>query len=304
MSQNLAALDLNLLLVLEVLLAERSVTRAARRLGLSQSATSHALARLRTALDDPLFVRTSRGLTPTAKASRLAIPLRQAFGQLRQALDEPSPFDPATAAGTVRICSADIGQSLLVPGLSAIVAQRAPQVLLVVMGFPEDVYGLLSSWHADLVLGLAGVGPELHQRVLMSEPFRCVVREQHPGLRDGALPLEAYVEYGHVLVSPKGTPRGFVDRALGALGRSRRVALVVPHLLPAAQAVATTDLVLTAPARLAAGAAELLPLVVVDPPLEIEPFPLAMSWHDRRHDDPLHAWIRTQLAELAQARER
>src|SRR5687768_3687274 len=112
MRQNLAALDLNLLLVLEVLLAERSVTRAARRLGLSQSATSHALARLRVALDDPLFVRTSRGLAPTAKASRLAGPLRQAMSELRSALVDPAAFDPATAVGTVRICSADIGQSL------------------------------------------------------------------------------------------------------------------------------------------------------------------------------------------------
>jgi DNA-binding transcriptional LysR family regulator len=302
MSQNLAALDLNLLLVLEVLLAERSVTRAARRLGLSQSATSHALGRLRQVLDDPLFVRSPRGLVPTARAIQLASPLRAAFGELRSALSGPSPFEPATAAGTVRICTADFGQSLLVPGLCATVARQAPQVQLITTGFPQDVQTMLSSGQADLALGMAGVGPELNQIVLVTEPFRCVVRRGHPALQDGAdtLPLDTYAELGHVLVSQKGVPRGFVDRALSARGLSRKVALVVPHLLPAAQAVAVSDLVWTAPVRLAETAAQLLPLRVLEPPLEIEPFSLAMSWHDRRHGDPLHAWIREQIRELAQ----
>lgn len=301
MQSRLAAIDLNLLLVLEALMIERNVTSAARRLGLSQSAASHALARLRETLDDPLFTRTSRGMTPTAEANRLFGPVREALEQLRGALSDRTPFDPASASGLVRICAADLGHTFVIPELCARLSARAPRVALSTMGFLEDTFQMLADGRADVALGLASLGPDLHQRPLDSQPFLCVVRREHPQLEGGRLSLEDYVSLKHALVSPRGLPRGYVDRALAERGLSREVALVAPHLLPAALAVASSDLVLTVPARMAVVAASLLPLKVFEPPVPVEPFSLTMSWHDRRDNDPLHAWVREEIVSIVSA---
>lgn len=290
----LAGVDLNLLVVLDALLAEGHVTRAARRVGLSQSATSHALTRLRSLLDDPILVRTGAGMVPTDRAEALREPVREALALLARALRPPAAFDPASARGRVTVSAVDFAQSALVPALVARLAEAAPGVDLVMAPYPADPTRALSQGEIDLCVGLERELPQLHQEPLWSEPFTCVVRRGHPCLR-GRMTVERYAALDHAMVSPRAMARGFVDRGLRERGLRRRVRLVVPHFLGAVLAVTESDLVLTIAASIARRFVTAFPIALFDPPLPVEPFTLTMAWHTRQEADPLLAWLREQV---------
>ncbi len=297
---HLASVDLNLAVVLHALLTERSVSRAGKRLGLSQSATSHALARLRQLVGDPLVLRTPRGVEPTARGDAIASPLAAALEALERALLAPPTFDPSTARRAFRVGASDYAEFLLLPPLLARIAEEAPGVDLWGHSHGDEVHDRLRSGELDLALGVARKeqSPGIQSAPLLEERFVCVVREGHPLLR-GALTVARFVAARHAFIAPRGRPGGAVDDALAALGHKRRVALAVPHFLVAPHVIARTDLVLTVAERIALAFAALLPLRVLPPPVTLPGFTLSLIWHERNEVDPAQAWLRSRISEVA-----
>jgi DNA-binding transcriptional LysR family regulator len=297
---NLAAMDLNLLRVLDALLTERQLTRAAQRVGLSQPAMSHALARLREHLGDPLFVRTPRGLVPTARAMQLATPLRTALTALEQAFAGASAFDPRVARRTFAIAAADYASFVIVPRLVEKLTRVAPHVDLWVHAPAPDPVEQLSLGDVDFVLGPRFGWRELasiHAQTLYHERFVCLVRRDHPRVKR-RLDLATYASLTHVFVAPRGRPGGVVDEALGLVGLTRRVGLAVPHFLVAPHVVASSDMVVTLGARVAEPPMRVLPLKLVEAPVELPGFDVQLCWHERTTHDPAHQWLRAQVLEL------
>ncbi|HMI83287.1 MAG TPA: LysR family transcriptional regulator [Polyangiaceae bacterium] len=298
---HMAGLDLNLALVLHALLAERSVSRAAARLGMSQSAASHALSRLRVALGDPLVVRSPRGVLPTARAEAMAAPLAAGLALLEKTLLAPPPFEPATTIRTFRIATADYAEFVILPPFLRALTREAPQIDTWIRPFAEDPFGALERGDVDLAIGLAGPaggGPNGYIAGLLDDRLVCVVRSGHP-LTRGRLTLTRFAGAKHVLIAPTGRPGGFVDDALAARGLKRQIAVAVPHFLAAPHVVAETDLVLTVASRIAASFATVLPLKFMELPFDLPEVHISMLWHRRQHDDPAHAWVRRRLAETA-----
>lgn len=297
----LRTVDLNLLVALDVLLAERHVTRAAARLGITQSAASHALARLRDLLGDPLLVRGPGGpLIPSARALQLAPQLRKVLEDLAGVL-RAETFDPATARRTFRIGGSDYVELVLLPRLMARLARVAPNVDLWVHAFDDMGDVELASGKLDCVLAPPRPAERpsgMFEKVILRESFTCVLRAGHP-LARSRLTLARYCELAHLMVAPRGTPGSFVDDALAAAGRTRRVALAVPHFLVVPYVIAATDLVATLASRIAQLFSATLDLVMMPPPVAIAGFSIALTWHERNHHDPAQRWFRDQIAAVA-----
>ncbi|MCX7893234.1 MAG: LysR family transcriptional regulator [Burkholderiales bacterium] len=298
---DIRAVDLNLLVALDALLAERNVSRAARRLGLSQSALSAQLAKLRELFGDPLLLRTPRGMLPTAKAGELAAPLRQVLFEIGRLVQPSEAFDPARAAVTFAIAATDYVEYAMLPRIVDHLAVNAPAARLAVR--PPDFTAIarqLESGEVDLALlgrhNLANAPPDVRSRPLYTERFVAVVRREHP--RVGArLTLDLFCELDHVLVSLSGGAfAGFTDQALAAQGRSRRVRLSVPHFLLVPEIIARSDMIAVLPERLARGYAERLRILAT--PIEIGEITIVEAWHERVHRDPAQAWLRQVLFDL------
>lgn len=292
--------DLNQLRALDALLTERSVTGAARRLGLTQPAMSHALSRLRETLGDPLLVRSGRGMALTPRAEALAPRLRLALRGLEDAVRAELPFDPASARRSFRVAAADYAELVLLPALIPRLEREAPGVDLW-MRRPVDELEALVDSDTDLVVGLLRPGEQaagIKHRALFRERFVVILRADHP-LASGPLTLEAYAAAKHAFIAPRGGPGGVVDDALAKVGLSRRVALAIPHFLVAPYVVAGSDLVLTLAERVARAFAQHLPLVIVEPPLPLPEFTMSLMWHERMDADLGHIWLRNLLVEVA-----
>jgi DNA-binding transcriptional LysR family regulator len=231
-------LDLNLLVLLDALLHERNVTRAAERVGLSQSAASHALKRLRDHFDDPLLVRGRDGMALAARAKALAAPIDHALRTLEATLRDSGTFDPRRSRHTFTIAMTDYLAVLLLPALHARVAREAHGIDLRVTAIVADVEATLSSEETDLVITMAAQPeePGLYQQRLFEERYVCVMRRGHLAARR-QLTLDAFCALDHALISPRNG-RGVVDRALAVVGRERRVAAQLPHWLVAPHLVA------------------------------------------------------------------
>lgn len=299
-AMQLSAVDLNLLVALDALLRERSVQGAARRVGITPSAMSHALDRLRALLDDPVLVRAGRAMVPTPRAEALAGPLRVALDQVEALLRPAEGFDPARLARAFRLRVPDSLALALVPSLERILAAEAPGVDLHLQAVDGNTAAALRDGRTDMAVAIVADPPgDLHRRALLTEHFACVVRAGHP--RVGAtLDLDTWCALTHVLVSPRGDSRGPVDDALERLGRARRVGRVVPSFLTAAVLAANTDHVLTVSRRVAEALAGPLGLRVLDPPLALPPYTLSLFWHARDDADPAHAWLRGALVRAAE----
>lgn len=301
---NLANVDLNLLFVLNALLETRSVTRTARRLGLTQSAVSHALKRLRVTMGDELLVRVPGGMAPTARACALAEPLRQALSTLSDVVASPRAFEPSTAQRMFRVMAADFAQFVLLPGLLGLLARCAPGIdVWVVAGALEDPDAALVAGEVDLVIGVPGRGHRLagvQQRRLFEERFVCLARTGHPEVQ-GKLTLEQYVSLPHAFVAPRGRAGGIVDDVLAERGLVRRVALAVPNFLVVPHVILASDLIVTLGSRLGKAFEKTWPLQVLDPPVPIPGFTVTLSWHERWHGDPGHTWMRSQVASVAES---
>jgi DNA-binding transcriptional LysR family regulator len=296
----LARVDVNLLVAFEALVQEKNVTRAARRLAISQSAMSHTLARLRTALGDELFVRAGSGMTPTPVALRIAVPIREALARIGAVLVRSGPLDPAELRATFRLRAFDFAQIAIVPRLVAALASSAPHVTVIALAHGRDTARALEEGTADLAIGLVREPHGPTQRELSSEPFASVVRGGHPCLAS-PMTLERFAALRHAIVSPVGRPSGFVDGVLAEHGLARDVAYTSPHLYSAALAVARSDMILTGAARVLAELVTTLPLTLVPLPVEVPPFHVAMTWHERRTEDEVHRWLRERVIEAARS---
>ena len=293
-------LDLNLLRVLEALLAERHVTRAAARLGLTQSAVSNALRRLRAAFGDELFQRTPAGMEPTALARELAGPVGAALDAVRAAAALNRPFDPATARDEVTMGVSDYAELVLGPPLIAELARTAPGLSLTLRHVDREVaLDLLERDRAQLAVGTLPEPPAHMTRVvLLRDGFGVLVRQGHPA--EGGLDLAAFLAWPHLLVSAVASRRA-VDRALATIGERRRVAAVVAHHLAAGAVLRRSDLLCTLARRVALPLAEAFGLVLLPLPAEVALGAQSVSlvFHNRYAQHPAHRWLRRLVAETA-----
>ena len=289
--------DLNLIVALDVLLEEGSATRAADRLGVTQSAVSRMLGRLRTAFRDPLFVRTARGLTPTRRALALSAPLRQAVRELERLVLEAPGFDPSVARRGFRIAAVDYAQVVLIAPLLARLASEAPQLDVEVRQPTAESERDLESGALDLLLmPRQPSGPGVVWTALHEAEYTCVVWQEHPVRR---LDARAFAAMAHVLVTPRERPGGgAVDVALEEHGLARRVAVRVPTFLMVPYLLVGTDRIATVPTRIATELASRHPLRILPPPVEVAPFTLCQAWHEIHRHDPAHRWLREQVARV------
>lgn len=297
---DLTDVDLNLLKLFDALVRERSVTRAGLHLGLSQPATSRALGRLRAMLDDRLVVRGRLGLELTPRGAALAGPVSRLL-DAALGIVAPAAFDPARATGRITIAAHDHLSLVVLSGLVERFARAAPALSLHIAPPAGDNVGLIEAGMADLALGMFDAAPgSLHRRTLYTDHLVCVMRTGHAAAA-GAVDLERYAALRHVTVTISGVGESTVDAALTALGRTRHVALRVPHFVAGAMLVADSDMILTLPGRLARRLATQLPLAILDLPLQVAPVSPAMIWHERVHGDPAHVWVRQQLVDVVAA---
>lgn len=293
---DLRRIDLNLLVILDALLSEQHVTRAAQRLHLSQPAVSHALARLRDLLGDPLLVRAGATLVPTPRAMELIAPLAEALAQV-QSLLAPNAFDPATAKRTFRLAMSDYGAAIVLPGLIRTLRREAPGIDLQISHASRE--GMLDAvLNGDIDLA-AGVFPELPNELrstpLFEEHYACLV-DRNSLSANGVLDLPTYLARPHVLLEMRGSGTPEIERALTALRERRRVAISLPHWSVAPEFISGTDLILTVASR---GLREIdeRSLVVVAPPFHIPSFTFVLVWHTRRGGDQALNWLNGRIGE-------
>ncbi len=295
---NISAIDLNLLVALRALLRERSVTRAAEVVGLSQPAMSHALKRLREEFGDPLLVRSGRGMVLTPRGEEMLEPLEQALRQVECLYHPPGEFVAAQSEQTFVIGANDYGQFVILPRLLERLSELAPGINIRVRDLgAHPLATRLESGELDLVLKLGRIEeiPDtLYRRDLFQLELECMVRLGNTQVGD-VLTLEDYTKLSHILISQDGDDSGVVDWTLAEMGMKRRVAVVVPHFLIAPHIVARTDLVLTTASSVARVFADVLPVRLLAPPIELERGTVSMVWHPRMHADAGQKWMRAQI---------
>jgi DNA-binding transcriptional LysR family regulator len=298
--QDMKSLDLNLLKGFDALYDERSVTRAADRLSLTQPAVSGILTRLRASFGDPLFVRAQRGVTPTPRAHALAPRIKQLLYAV-DAMLRPQPFDPAEASFTLSLAATDYALHVIVTPFLAALRARAPGMRVAVHAIEDGrIAERLEKGELDFaLLTPETTAPELHARRLFDEEYVCAMRAGHPAASGGGLTLEQFCTFDQAIVSLAGGGfRGATDDALEAIGYQRKVSLSVPSFLSLLRVLRTSDLLAAVPARLIASAPG---LVVLPPPIPIQGFTKLLVWHERTHADPAYAWLRALLVETAQS---
>jgi DNA-binding transcriptional LysR family regulator len=296
-SKQLRRLDLTLLMVLDGVLRHRKLTTVAQELNLTQPAISHAVTRLRDILGDPLFVRRANGVQPTPRALALAQPVAQALATLRDALQQGRHFDPGSANREFRIAALDYAIAMLLPDFLARFSIVAPGCRLAfrTMGY-EAGRVALANGAIDMILGLpAPTGPFL-QRTLMAEDFVVLARAGHPVI-ERKLDLACYLKCGHLLVSAAGDTRGSVDNALAKVGKERRVVAALPQFLAGFAAVAGSDMITTAPRRLARRHAAAYGLRQFEVPFPLPGFEVATLRHENTAQDAGLNWLDDELAQ-------
>lgn len=293
---DIRTLDLNLLKAFDALMDERSVTRAATRLALTQPAVSALLTRLRDSFADPLFVRTQRGVVPTLRAQALAAPIKRVLAEIN-ALLQPELFDPASVRMTLTLAATDYAlRAIVLPFLQAL-RRRAPGVRVAVQAIADgQVQSQLERGEIDLALMTPeSAPPELHARRLFSETYACAMRADHPDAQGESMSLDRFCSLDHALVSLAGDAfRGATDAALARLGRERRVVLSVASFLLLPELLKGSDLVAVVPRRLVEG---IEGVRVLAPPVEVPGFTKLAVWHERTHRAPGHRWLRALLVE-------
>ena len=308
---NFRTLDLNLLRVFDEVMAERSLTRAARKLSLTQPAVSNALRRLRDTLGDELVRRSGQGMEPTPRALAIWPSVREALQQLQEALI-PNEFVPAQAASTFVLAMADATAAELMPGLIEILEHEAPGVAMRVLPLAtRDPRRLLDEESCDLAVGyfpslLADLTaqaesgaplPFLHKRLYDGE-YVCVMRKDHP-LASGPFTLNRYCAARHMLVSFSGRPYGFIDESLALLGRKRQVVLTVNQFFTAGRVVANSNLLTVLPRHFVGVTGMAAQLVLRPLPFKVSPVHVDAVWHRRSQQRSAHLWLRQALVRAA-----
>lgn len=302
MKSDIRQLDFNLLKALDALLDERSVTRTAQRLSLTQPAVSGMLTRLRDSFGDPLFVRAQHGLVPTPRALDLAAPVKALLAQIETLL-HPAAFDPASASMTVTLAATDYAlQAVVVPFLEQL-RQLAPSIRVAIRPVQQaELHQQLERGEVDMALITPQTAPAgLHTETLFDEDYVCLLRADHP---DAAQPLslDRFCALEHVLVSQAGDAfRGVTDEALENIGRARRVSVSVTSFLVLPEILRSSDLIAVVPRRLALRVPD---LKMVEPPVAIPGFTKVLAWHERTRHDAGLLWVRALMAQTCKGLRR
>jgi DNA-binding transcriptional LysR family regulator len=297
---NIRSIDMNLLCVFDALFDERSVTRAAGRLSVTQPTVSGMLQRLRLAFSDQLFIRSSHGILPTPRAEALAGPIRDLLANA-QLLVREETFDPAAAEGTIKLCGSDYLQHAVIAPLIKELRQRAPKLKALVSARPASgVADLMARGEIDLCFSLRELAdPDLPSRLLYRDRYLCVARKQHP-LKARRISIKQLCAFDHLLVDPPGRSLlGPIDSVLAGLGQRRRVAAAVPSFHVLFELLNSDDFIAFVPERLVRNAR--YGIRVFDPSLTIPPLEVIANWHPRVSGDTRHKWLREILVEVTGA---
>lgn len=295
----ISQLDLNLLVVFDVVYTERNLTHAAEVLHITQPAVSNALARLRKTLDDPLFVRTSEGMTPTPLARSIVVRVRKALQLMESCMGQEATFDAATSDKTVLCSFSDLAEALFLPGLLERMQKVAPDMTL------RSYYVARNEMPTELAAGALDIAVDvsyvddsnLHHTPLLDEEYVCAVRQDHPIVRRKPT-MKQYLALGHIHVSSRRKGVGTVDQSLKTLGHRRRIVSRIRDYTAAPFMVANTDLACTLPRILAKQAGlKAFPL-----PFDTPPVSMHLYWHKSSDADPVNAWLRELLVEVANSR--
>jgi DNA-binding transcriptional LysR family regulator len=297
----LRRLDMTMLLVFAETMRLRKLTLVAERLGLTQSAISHTVGRLRDVFGDPLFLRKPYGIEPTARALDLEPRISALLTMAQEALSIPVVFDPASARRRIRIATLDYHASMFGPALCRAFEKEAPGLELIVRSAArQDALDLLDANDVDLIVGFVTKVAQQHLVQRLHEETYAVVARQRNKVFDGS--FKAYLAASHLLVSLSGDTLGIVDEVLESKGVKRHIAAVFPLFFPALATVSETDMIATLPKRLAEANATRFKLNVFSPPIKIRPFPVNAIWHKRNEKDPGLAWVVQKLADIAAPR--
>jgi DNA-binding transcriptional LysR family regulator len=296
---NWGSVDLNLLILFDVLMQERALTRAGKRLGLSQPATSHALSRLRHMLHDDLFVRTPEGMQPTSRAEQMAEPVRNALRALTLTL-EPESFDPASATRDFVVAVNNYAARAVVPALVRDVGDAAPCVSLDIQPIGmREVLDQLDTGGMDVALGTLVDGGERFRCVrIMDDDYVVLMDKAHRAAAETVLSPELLAEIPHIGITSTGDDTRFIDEALEALGLTRKIATRVPFLLVVLMLV-NSDRLAVVPRRVAVGLAGVCPLSIKELPFPSPRIGLSMIWHRRVDNHAAHRWLRGMIKDAA-----
>lgn len=307
---NLAKVDLNLLIHLDVLLREKNVTRAAENLGITQPAMSNILRRLRSTFNDPLLIRSSEGMTPTERAIELQPAIREVLSDIKQIMEPRTEFKPLTSKRVFRIMTSDYAEATLVPRMVKALRSEAPNVILDFLT-PSDVSYLdMEQGRVDLAINRFNEMPQsFHQVTVWRDTFSCLVSAKSPMVNH--FNLKNYLAAQHIWVSKTGMGVGFgvnpeksgglgwIDQSLQRLGQKRHISIFTRHYQMPALLTANVDLIATLPTRVAKMQAQNKDIVLRKPPFFIPEFELTMAWSPLLHHHPAHRWLRQLIQHVA-----
>ncbi|MGH9806692.1 MAG: LysR family transcriptional regulator [Terriglobia bacterium] len=298
-AMHIGALHLNQLRLVDALARNGNLGEAAEQIGLTQSAASHALARLREELQDPIFIRTSEGMRPTPYGIRLAASVHDALLSLRAGLDRHPEFVPGTSSRTFNVIMSDVSQMLYLPRLLARLSAEAPGVTLRVRAVPAKApHLILETGEVDLAVGtftklIAGC----RQKRLYRERYVCVVRRDHPQFEQG-MTVEAFCSVPQAAVDPRGYVHEQLDRLLAQQKMPRTAKLYVPYFLSLPLVIERSDLLVIMANRVAQMYAKMVPLKIMPPPAKLPAYDTKLFWHERFHRDPANRWLRGLYIDL------
>lgn len=299
----LTEIQLNQLLLVDALLAHASISEAAEKIGMSQSAASHSLARLRTEMNDPIFIRTANGMQPTPYGARLAGAVKEALALLRGGLEQQPNFVPKTSTHTFTLIMSEVSQTLYLSKLVARLAKEAPGTSVRIAPVPQKAPHLeLESGEVDLAVGtfthfIAGC----RQKRVYREQYACIARAGHPMFTEG-MTHKAFSASSQVVVDPTGYVHEQLNPILKHNGLARSTKVHVPTFHAVPEVVANSDLIAVMPETLADFYATLLPLLVMPLPISIPSYGVKMFWHERFHREPKNRWLRDVVVDLYASR--
>ena len=295
---NIALVDLNLLVVFDAVIREKNVTRAAKRIGMTQPAVSNALNRLRHLAKDDLFIRTAEGVVPTARAISLGPPIRQAINLVETAFD-PSSFDPINSHDNFNIAISNYTASIIFPKLAKVLEKKAPNINIRSKQLGDvDLLKELESANIDFIIAGQQLieGNNFVSTPLYDEDFVCVLRKDHP-LANKKVNVKDFSQAKHLMVATTGKAFGFIDYLLDSKGLKRRVAMTVNQFLVAPSIIRNSDMILTV-SRRAAERFKLEGVRIKPLPLITEPLKLKIIWHKRADSNPGNIWIRQEIVDI------
>ncbi len=298
---NLAEFDLNLLVIFDAIYKEKNLTRAGQRLNLSQPAISHALNRLRSAFDDPLFVRHGYRMEPTPLTEELKENIKKVLELTERTLEDRGPFDPYRSTRTFHIGMQDYPMMVVVPKLLKSIKDQAPNIRIRTFHLTmENRKTALEDGKLDMVIGVRqDFGSSIFQQYLFRDREVCIVRKDHPTVKE-ELSLEDYLDSEFVGLSFSDVKQARIDRKLKEMGHKRKVRLTVENEVTIPQLVSQSDFLANIAELVAKEYVSWLPIRMVQLPIEIEDFEFYQYWHARHQKDPGHSWLRKVIKQTIQ----